>query len=120
MADAVADDEPRGTDDRIIPRNLIKRFLTDDDIGRLVFDDDKRAQLTGVDEGVAATRRAVETETHFIRHERLPVTFRVDKIVDEMLSDIFLGREGHSFAAQTVVDLDAAVVIAGDFYVEVG
>lgn len=120
MADAVADDEPRGADDRIIPRNLIERFLTDDDIGCLVFDDDKRAQLTGVDEGVAATRRAVETETHFIRHERLPVTFRVDKIVDEMLSDIFLGGEGHRFSAQTVVDLDAAVVIAGDFYVEVG
>lgn len=101
----VGEIEQGDVEDEVVARGLVEDALIDRDGRLLALDDEKGVELRAEDDDVATAGHAVKGDRALDLHELEGIGEGVVEVVDDLLTDRFLGREGHIATTYGVEDL---------------
>ena len=93
----------------VVTHDLVKNFLSDFYMWRLVLDDDTWVHVMVVYDAVASFRCAVEVNLYFVGDKSCRVSFVLGQKMYKMLSYPFFRSECDIFFTQVVKDVVAVV-----------
>lgn len=107
---AVADNQEAGVEHEVVSHNLVEHVLRDFHRRRFILHNHCRPAVAVEDDGVAAAGSAVQFDAPLVGDKAYRIAEIFDEMVDEILSDPFLRRQGDEFHAYAVENLERVAV----------